>query len=204
MLLQNKKFYRPSKSARYLALLDSLADDSSLSQLELGRRANLSGAMVNQYLKELQDKELVKFERVNGKSYRYVLTNGGELRRRHMFAAYSSETVQIYSALKELILGKLEGLSSRGVRDIVLFGASETCEIVLSAIKHTNLRVVALADSDPLKHGQALGGHFITQPQILETLKFQAVVITSFGRQDEIRERLRALTSQQNVEIITL
>ncbi|MBI4958010.1 MAG: winged helix-turn-helix transcriptional regulator, partial [Desulfovibrio sp.] len=98
MLLVNKTYYRPSKAARYLAILDTLAQDNMVSQNELGRRANLSGAMVNQYLKEMAETNLIEFERVNGKSYRYLLTDEGEARRRTMFSSFSSETVQIYTA----------------------------------------------------------------------------------------------------------
>ena len=100
MLLANKTFYNPSKAARYLAILDTLSQNSRVSQTELGRRANLSGAMVNQYLKEMVDKNLIEYERVNGKSFRYLLTDQGEAKRQSMFSSFSSETVQIYTALK--------------------------------------------------------------------------------------------------------
>jgi len=78
MFHQERKYYKPSKDARVLAILDSLSRENELSQNELGRRLRLSGAMVNQYLKELQDAALIQYEAVNGKSYRYVLTNKGE------------------------------------------------------------------------------------------------------------------------------
>lgn len=205
MFLVNKTYYRPSKAARYLAILDSLAQDSMVSQNELGRRANISGAMVNQYLKEMVDHNLIEYERVNGKSYRYLLTGEGEHRRRAMFSNFASETVQIYSALKAAIGHKLRSLKARDLRKLVLFGASETCEIVLQAIRALGgFEVMALVDNDPAKAGKTLGGHVISPPVALESLRPQAVLITSFGCQEEIYGQLSMLGSQQNVEIIRL
>ena len=205
MFLVNKTYYRPSKAARYLAILDTLAQDSQVSQNELGRRANLSGAMVNQYLKEMAETNLIEFERVNGKSYRYLLTDEGEARRRTMFSSFSSETVQIYTALKAAIVHKLANLKSRSLVKLVLFGASETCEIVLQALRATGgFEVMALVDNDPAKAGKTLGGYVISPPVVLDSLRPQAVVITSYGCQEEIHGQLRELYGQHNVEIIRL
>lgn len=205
MFLVNKTYYRPSKAARYLAILDTLAQDSQVSQTELGRRANLSGAMVNQYLKEMAETNLIEFERVNGKSYRYLLTDEGEARRRTMFSSFSSETVQIYTALKAAIVHKLANLKSRSLVKLVLFGASETCEIVLQALRATGgFEVMALVDNDPAKAGKTLGGYIISPPVVLGSLRPQAVVITSYGCQEEIHGQLQELYGQHNVEIIRL
>jgi DNA-binding MarR family transcriptional regulator len=204
MIPLNKKYYRPSRQARCLAILDSLAADSGLSQFELSRRTHLSSAMVNQYLKELQDEEFITYERVNGKSYRYVLTPVGERLRRNLFADFSSETVQIYSALKSLILEKLAPLAEQGVRKLVLFGASETCEVVLTAIRDSDFDVVALLDNDADKHGTKMWGYVISPPSVLETLRPHAIVITSFGHQDEIHAQLVPFAGMHNLEIVCL
>lgn len=205
MFLVNKTFYRPSKEARQLAILDALSQDGQVSQKELGRRANLSGAMVNQYLRLMVEEGLVRYEPVNGKSFRYSLTELGEASRRAMFASFSSETVQIYTALKAAIQSRLAGLKARGLKKLALFGASETCEVVLQALRAAGgFEVVALVDNDPDKAGKTLGGHVISPPVALESLRPQAVVITSFGRQEEIFEQLAGLCRSNNVEIVRL
>lgn len=205
MFLVNKAYYRPSKAARYLSILDSLSQDDRVSQTELGNRANISGAMVNQYLKEMVDKGFIEYQRVNGKSYRYLLTPRGEARRQAMFSSFSSETVQIYTALKNDIMRKLKAVSQRGVVKLALFGASETCEIVLQALRTLAcFEIVALVDNDAQKHGKVLGGHVIGPPQLLETVRPRAVVITSFGCQDEIHGQLQPFSEQHNVEIVRL
>lgn len=204
MLLADGKYIRPSKETRVLAILDSLAQDSGLSQFELGRRLKLSGARVNQYLKLLQEQNLIEYRPVNGKSYRYVLTSGGEKSRRKMFSDYSSETIRLYTNIKDFILTKLRSLERRGSRRIVLFGASETCEVVLSALRDAAFQVVAIVDNDVDKHGALFHGYVISSPVVLDRVDCQAVVITSFGRQDEIYQQLQPVSARRGFETVRL
>ncbi|SNR67934.1 Predicted transcriptional regulator, ArsR family [Humidesulfovibrio mexicanus] len=204
MLLSEGKYLKPSKETRVLAILDSLSQDSGLSQYELGRRLKLSGAMVNQYLKLLQEQNLIEYRPVNGKSYRYVLTSGGEKSRRQMFSDYSSETIRLYTNIKDFIANRLRGLEARGRRRIALFGASETCEVVLSALRDTAFQVVAVVDNDTGKHGAPFHRYVISAPVVLEQVDCQAVVITSFGRQDEIHQQLQPLSTRRGLEIVRL
>jgi len=202
MLITDGLYLKPSKSSRVLAILDALSRDSNLSQFELGRQLNLSGAMVNQYLKQLQTDGLVEFLPVNGKSYRYSLTDEGQQSRRRMFSDYSSETVRLYSTIKEYVLEKLQRLEDKRERKLALFGASETCEVVLSALRDTPFKVVALLDNDSVKQGQIFNGHVVSAPHVLEQVDCDAVVITSFGKQSEIYEQLKPYSDKRGFQIV--
>ena len=200
----DRHYFKPSKDARVLAILDSLHRDSGLSQIELGRRMRLSGAMVNQYLKELQDDNLIRFEAINGKSYRYLLTEEGERKRRNLFSSYSSETIRIYTALKNTILDKLTPLQDKGLLKLALFGASETCEVALSALRETPFQILTLVDNDQAKQGKIFHGYVISPPHVLETIACQAVLITSFGGQEEICAQLAPIGRNNGLEIVRL
>ena len=202
MLITDGVYLKPSKNSRVLAILDTLSRDSSLSQFELGRQLNLSGAMVNQYLKQLQSDGLVEFLPVNGKSYRYSLTDEGQQSRRKMFSAYSSETVRLYSTIKEFVLDKLEILETEGKLRLALFGASETCEVVLSALRDSRFQVVTLLDNDSAKQGQIFNGHVVSAPHVLDQVDCDAVVITSFGKQGEIYEQLKPYSEKRGFQIV--
>lgn len=204
MIIQDREYIKPSKVARVLSILQALSVNSDLSQQELGRRSGLSGAMVNQYLRELAGQGLVRFVPANGKSFRYLLTDQGEDARRRMFATYSSELVRLYSSLKQSIQEKLQYLQAKGLRKVVLFGASETCEVALSALRQSSFEVVALVDNDPEKFGTVFHGQVVTSPRILEDLPCQAVIITSFGRQDEICKQIAPLARTSAMEIVRL
>lgn len=202
MLITEGMYLKPSKSTRVLAILEELKRDSSISQFELGRRLNLSGAMVNQYLKQLQENGLVEFLPVNGKSYRYTLTEEGRQSRREMFSDYSSETVRLYTTIKDFVLEQLHSLGEEGKRRLALFGASETCEVVLSALRDTDFKIMALLDNDSRKQGQLFNGHVVSSPSVLDHVNCDAVVITSFGKQAEIYEQLKPYAEKRGFQIV--
>lgn len=204
MLISHGKYLKPSKETRVLAILDALASESGISQYELGRRLELSGAMINQYLRSLQEQELVRFVPLNGKSYRYELTDAGRARRERMFADYSSETIRLYTAVKRFVQERLDPLERRGLERLVLFGASETCEVVLSALTNSRFKILALLDNDSAKQGRVFHGHVISPPPLLEQLDCDAVVITSFGKQHEIYEQLLPLAERKGFEIVRI
>lgn len=202
MLITDGLYLKPSKSTRVLAILEALTRNSSLSQFELGKQLNLSGAMVNQYLKQLQESGLVEFVPVNGKSYQYALTEEGQQSRRDMFSDYSSETVRLYTTIKEFVLEQLRPLEAEGKTRLALFGASETCEVVLSALRYTTFQIMTLLDNDQRKQGQVFNGHVISAPHVLDQVSCDAVVITSFGRQTEIYEQLKPYSEKRGFKIV--
>tara|TARA_Y100001978_G_C23678979_1_gene427973 strand:- start:658 stop:1314 length:657 start_codon:yes stop_codon:yes gene_type:complete len=202
MLITDGLYLKPSKSTRVLAILEALTRDSGLSQFELGRRLNLSGAMVNQYLKQLQSEGLVEFMPVNGKSYRYTLTDVGHQMRRQMFSEYSSETVRLYTTIKDFVVNRLSPLLMEGKTRLALFGAYETCEVVLSALRDTDFHIMALLDNDTKKQGQLFHGHVVSAPHVLDLVECDAVVITSFGKQDEIFEQLKPYSEKRGFQIV--
>ncbi len=173
MLITDGLYLKPSKSTRVLAILDALSRDSSLSQFELGKQLNLSGAMVNQYLKQLQSGGLVEFLPVNGKSYRYTLTEEGRFSRQKMFSDYSSETVRLYTTIKDFVLERLGTLLGKGETRLALFGASETCEVVLSALRDSDFQIMMLLDNDSRKQGQISTGMWF--PHLMFWIRWTAM-----------------------------
>jgi DNA-binding MarR family transcriptional regulator len=204
-LLKQRNFFKPSKPLRILAIMETFYADCSLSQKELGKKTAMSGAMANQYVSELNKQGLIHPEAINGKCYEYKLTPDGEKKRQMLMGEYCAEIVQIYSSLKKLILQKLSDLAQKEQTSLVLFGASETCEVVLSALQKSNkFNIVAIVDNDKNKHSNPFHHHVILPPATLENINFDAVVITSFGRQKEIFNQLLPLSQKKNFPIIRL
>ena len=103
-----------------------------------------------------------------------------------MLIDYSTEIIQLYGAAKREVAERLNSLHSDGILTLALFGAAETAEIVYAAIKDTPLTVIAVVDNDPKKQGKAFNGLIVQYPEVLKTIQVDAIVITSFGKQDEI------------------
>lgn len=204
-LLKPRHFFKPNKPLRVLAIMETLYLDSSLSQKELGRKIAMSGAMANQYINDLNGQGLIHPEAINGKCYHYKLTTEGKKKRQTLLGEYCAEIVQIYSSLKQLILQKLADLATNGKTSLVLFGASETCEVVMSALqKSKKFQVVAIVDNDKSKQSETFHSYVILPPATLENIDFDAVVITSFGRQQEIYNQLIPVSKKKNFQIVRL
>ncbi len=204
MFIFDKRFLKPTKDTRIVSILENLHFDPEISQNELGKRSGLSSAMINNYLKELEEKGLIEPVPVDGKKFRYNLTEKGERVRRSMLGEYMAEIVQIYSALKNSIKDKLQKIISSGIREIIFWGASTTCEVVLSAVDPAELKVITLIDSDPKKHGTLLFGYVISPPEVLRYLKCRSILITSFARHEEIKDQILNKMKLKDVRIFTL
>ena len=146
--------------------------------------------MVNNYIKCLQDEGTIT---VNGKTNRtksYHLTSCGCNELRESLLAYSSEIVQLYSAVKREIAQILNGFYQEKIRTLALFGVAETAEVVLAAMKETQLVLIGVVDNDPNKHGKPFNGLIIQSPDKLKKIKPDAVLITSFAKQEEMYHEL--------------
>lgn len=190
MLNAARSFFKPNKELRTLTIMEILSREDSISQQELGERTNMSGAMVNQYLKQLLEEQCIRYIPRNQKCYDYKLTSEGDERRRRTLERYFADIVRSYAEIKSLIRQDLDELAERGMVRLALHGASETCEVTIAAMRDSDCSVVALLDKDPAKHGQEFMGHRIQPPEALKELDYDAVLITSFGRQQEIYEDL--------------
>jgi DNA-binding MarR family transcriptional regulator len=205
MLTQkNAEFLRPSTKHRTLGILQALSEDPSLSQGELGRRAGLSSGRINGYLRELKNMGLLDIRPVNAKCFEYLLTEDGERRRRQLLGSYCAEVVRGYTAIKQLVRERTAFLLEQGLNRLVLYGASETCEVVLSSLEPTPFTILALVDSDTEKHGQTLCGRVILPPSVLGQINCDALLITSFGLADEIFHTAARILNSETVPIIKL
>lgn len=197
------KFLTPTKIFNELSVLLAIQGDPKISQQKIGEIAHLSSSMVNNYMKKLQSTGLVCVDGDTNRSMSYHLTSSGRDKLVSSFIAYSNEIVQFYGAAKRELGKNLNELYLNGIRNVVLFGGSETCELVLGAIKETLLNVKAIVDSDQLKQGKFFNGQIIQSPQILKNFETDAVVVTSFGKQEEIYTDLFELV-RDRVKIVKL
>ncbi len=195
---QRLSFLSPTTLFRRLAILLALRDQPEQSQHAIARAAGLSSAMVNTYIKQLVGDRLLLRSRPNNRDMRYCLTTEGKAALSSLFSRYSAEIVQLYTQAKQEIARQLATVLPAGEsRRLVLFGASETCELALQALRSFPQAVIAgIVDSDPEKHGHDFHGHCVRAPERIDALEPDIVLITSFGRQEEIYRSIRHLEDQ--------
>lgn len=184
----NSTFLAPSKQFRRFSVLLAIYNSSSISQHKIGRITHLSSSMVNNYVKELQEEGLIKVIGDTNRNHSYHITPLGHDELISSLIGYSAEIIQLYGSAKRELSKRLLQIYSEGIRTVILFGAAETAEVVYAAIKDTPLNVTAVVDSDSSKQGQAFNGLFIQKPEELKDIEADAVLITSFARQEDIHE----------------
>jgi len=187
----SSEFLAPTKRFRRLSVLLAIHDSSRVSQHQIARIARLSSSMVNNYIKELHEQRLIKITGDTNRTQRYYLTPSGREMLISSLLSYSSEIIQLYGGAKRQLSKRLQRIHEEGIRTVALFGAAETAEVVLAAIRETPLTVMAVMDNDSAKQGKPLNGLIVQKPESLSKIEVDAVVITSFGRQEEIHNDVR-------------
>jgi len=142
--------------------------------------------MVNNYIKSLAGEGLISVNGETNRTKRYHLTPCGRDELRKSLISYSAEIVQLFGAVKREIAQILNKWYQDGIRTLALFGAAETAEVVYAAIQETPLVVIGIVDSDETKQGKPFNGLMVRPPEQLLIIKPDAILITSFGRQEEI------------------
>jgi predicted transcriptional regulator len=196
-------FLSPTKQSRLLSVLYSIFDEPHSSQHKIANNTNLSSSMVNNYIKWLKQEGLITIQGKTNRTKQYHLSESGRVMLRQSLLDYSAEIVRLYGSAKSEIANILTLFYSDGIRTIVLFGVAETAEIVYAAVQQTALDIVGVVDSDPQKHGRRFNGMEIQSPGAIQTIQPDAVVITSFGKQEEIYRQVRMIVGT-TIKIIKL
>lgn len=189
-------FFRPTRVLRELNLLAAIDEDPSISQRRLARAARMSPTMVNTYITELGLRGLVEVTGETNRTTRYALTEEGRRLKGELLFSCSREIIRFYGRVKAEFQQRLRGLANGGVRRLVLFGAAETGEMAAMAARESGIEIVGMTDNDPVKHGREVGGVRVSPPAEIETMRPDAVLITSHGHADEIQEQLRPLEAR--------
>ena len=203
MLAGKQEFFKPKKSARVLTILGSIERSPSVSQSALAELAGISVAMINGYIRDMQECGLIKMTGSNHRRIRYHLTDQGRRMFSDLLRSYSTEVIQLYGIAKRGIEDKLRKFVEEGIRRIALFGAAETGEVVLAAAEGLPIEIVAVVDNDCSKQGGCLGSVRICHPDELAVMDLDAVVVSSFAHQEAIVSELAHLR-ERGTKIRTL
>lgn len=193
--LENSKYFNPTKMFRQLSVMLAMHHEPDLRQQGIAERVNMSGAMVNGYVKQLKSAGYIHVKEKNKRDLEYRLTKAGCEKLVFHLMECSAEIVQLYSQAKRELIERLsEFFEKRVVVRVMLYGGSDTGGLVVEALENfDNVKVVAVVDSDSMKWGTAIGSHIVQGPAILEQATVDYIIISSFARQNEIYDLLRKI-----------
>ncbi len=97
------KFLSPTKYSRRLSILLAIYNNPSASQHRIAKLTDLSSAMVNNYVKELQNKGLLLVSGDTNRSQKYHLTSAGAEELHKLLQLYSDEIHKMHGTFPEEI-----------------------------------------------------------------------------------------------------
>ena len=190
------KFFKHSPLFKRLLILAAIEKNPHISQGSLAAEVGLTSSMVNNYIRELSQKELISIKGKTNRTMTYNLTHKGLEEKMSLLISYTLETTGLYQDAKQEFAQRLQKIYEEGIHNAVLFGASETAEILYNASKSLDLEIIGIVDNDPDKQGKLFGNLIIQPPDFIERINPDGVIIASIGRQDEIYEQIHSLTNK--------
>jgi DNA-binding MarR family transcriptional regulator len=153
-----------------ILILEELEKNSNITQRDLSEKTGLSLGMVNILLKKFIKKGFVKLERLNSKSFRYILTPEG-------FKEKSKKTIEymkIYYRRTLLIKQNIERITQRYGRNrtYVLFGKDkEMKEIIEGILKELRVKYITENDLEKIESTNVVLYWNVEDKKKLEGLK---------------------------------
>ena len=187
------KFFNPTSELKELQLLSHIEKNPATTQKEIAGIINGAASMVNVYIDSLEEKDYLKRDYISLKTVHYNITPAGLKRKNYLSIVYMHELIKLYRMAEENIESFFIALENKGYKNILLYGAGEVAEIMLNIINlkpRKMIKVTALIDDNPKIQNTEVLGHSISSPDKISTYPHDAIVITSYTFEDDIRKRL--------------
>lgn len=195
------KFFSPTSELKELLLLQHIEKNPDTTQKEIAKVISGAPSMVNVYIDNLEEKNYMVRDYKSAKIVYYNITSEGVKRKNYLLINYMRELLDLYRLAKENVEKFLLEIEERGYSKLLIYGAGEVAETILGVIRDRNknsLKVLAVIDDDEDIQGKELLGYKIISRADINHYEHDAVVITSYTYEDEIRGRLKELNYSEN------
>jgi DNA-binding MarR family transcriptional regulator len=203
MIEKSLRFFKPNRFLRELFLLLGFAQDPAMSQHNIAKIAGISSSMVHNYVKHFIEQGFITVQGGTNRTMQYLVSAAGKERTQELLTLYSEDVVQLYVIARRAFEQKLQNLYQQGLHTAILFGAAETGELVYNAARYTPLRIVGVVDNTAAKPQALFGELAVLPPGVIEALRPDGVIITTFVRAEEIYQEIKHLQAQ-GIAIIRL
>lgn len=200
----NLDLFKPPQEMRELSLLQELEKNPIISQRALSNKFGIALGVTNACLKRMVHRGWIRITSLNHHKIGYFLTPKGFAGKAKLTLHLISWTVQHYSTLKDIIGERLLQMQNKGVERIVFYGVSDEMEIAYVTLQGLNLKLVGIVEDEERLNRKEVFGFELKGVNQIETLKPDAVLITSFTGQDEKKEKLRKFLDLQRVHIANI
>jgi hypothetical protein len=200
----NLDLFKPPQEMRELSLLQELEKNPIISQRALSNKFGIALGVTNACLKRMGRRGWIRITSLNHHKIGYFLTPKGFAGKAKLTLHLISWTVQHYSTLKDIIGIRLLEMQNAGAERIVFYGVSDEMEIAYVTLQGLNLKLIGIVEDEEKINRKEVFGFELKGVHQIETLKPDAVLITSFTGQDEKKEKLGKFLDLQRVQIANI
>lgn len=189
-------FFSPTKTLKEMLLLQHIEENPNTTQKGIARAVGGAPSTVNEYMEDLEERNLLIRDYKSAKVVHYNITPKGIKRKRYLSITYFHELLELYRLAEENIEKFLVGLEDKGYENILIYGAGEVAQTILGILKYRtdkSLKVVALIDDDKDRQDTEMLGYKIISREEIKEYKHDGIVITSYTFEDEIRKKLEEI-----------
>jgi DNA-binding MarR family transcriptional regulator len=186
---------------RELELLQELEKNPIISQRELSHKFGIALGVTNACLKRMGRRGWIRITGFNHHKIGYYLTPKGFAEKAKLTLHLISWTVQHYSTLKDFIGKRLLEMENEGIERIVFYGVSDEMEVAYITLQGVNLKLVGIVEDEGKFTQKKIFGFELMNISQIDTLRPDAVLITSLSNHLERAEKLRKFIDVQRVRI---
>ena len=173
---------------RTLKILEEIDNDHTPSQRDLSKKLNMSLGLVNSFVKRLANKGYFKITNIPKNRVKYILTPKGIAEKTRLTYQYIQYSFKFYRNAREELHKLFKYLMAQGVMRVVFYGTGDFAEIAFISLQETSIQLLAIVDDNNI--GEKFLGGVVKDPDILNSLSFDRILITSMISKDNVLEKL--------------
>ena len=173
---------------RDLQLLNEIESSDAVTQRGLAKRLGIALGLTNLYLRRLAKKGYIKVVNLQKNRIRYLITAKGVAEKSRLTYEYMQYSLQLYRQTCTILRARFRALAEQGRKRLVFYGVGEAAELAYLCVREMDLELVAVVDMEHA--GNRFLGHTVLDPSVLPAVEYDCVVITSFGDDAGVRQRL--------------
>jgi DNA-binding MarR family transcriptional regulator len=139
---------RNKEEALTLEILETIDNQSDVTQRHLASRLGVALGLANSYLKRCVRKGLIKIEQAPANRYLYYLTPHGFAEKSRLTAEYLSSSFDFYRRAGISCTQVFRQCNDNKYQSVLLCGISELAEIATLRAKEQGIKVVGILDRD--------------------------------------------------------
>ncbi|MDP6683830.1 MAG: winged helix-turn-helix transcriptional regulator [Desulfobacterales bacterium] len=188
------------KDLRALRILEEIDKGYTPSQRHLANELNISLGLVNSFIKRLANKGYFKIVNIQRNRVKYLVTPKGVAEKTRLTYEYIKLSYQFYNGARQKLRKLFEKLETEGSNLLVFYGAGDLAEIAYISTQSTAIEMVAVVDGH--HKGKKFFDFFILDPEELETLSFDRILVTTTDFVASVHKSILAKGIPENTIIL--